>query len=108
MREGMQEIKIKLADNGVIKTIIDDNINGGGEEYESTNVYEFNSTPNKIKFIEELSIDLGLEFGNSKSKDQIQVKVGWGNDYLPTQKEIDFKIKNLKVQIEHLEKTKNG
>ena len=43
----MQEIKITLADNGVIKSVYDDNINGGGEEYESTTVYEFDSVLNK-------------------------------------------------------------
>lgn len=104
----MQEINITLADNGVIKTVKDDNINGGGSEYESTSVYEFNSIQNKIKFIEELSIDLGLEFGNSNSKNQIQVISDWGDNYKPTEKEIAFKIKNLKAQIGNLEKTNNG
>jgi len=104
----MQEINIKLADNGVIKSVIDDNINGGGEAYESTTIYEFNSVSNKIKFIEELSVDLGLEFGNSNTKIQIQVNAGWGSNYKPTDKEIDFKIKNLKAQIQNLESSKNG
>jgi hypothetical protein len=104
----MQEINIKLADNGVIKSVTDDNINGGGEAYESTTIYEFNSVSNKIKFIEELSVDLGLEFGNSNSKIQIQVNPCWGSNYKPTDKEIDFKIKNLKAQIQNLESTRNG
>ena len=104
----MQEINIKLADNGVIKTVIDDNINGGGAEYESTIVYEFDTALNKIKFIEELCIDLGLEFGNSNSKNQIQVRNGWGSNYRPTEKEISFKIKNLKARISNLEQINNG
>jgi len=36
--EKMQIVKLQLADNGIIKTVIDDNINGGGETYESTTV----------------------------------------------------------------------
>ena len=104
----MQQIKITLADNGVIKNVHDDNINGGGQEYESTTVYEFDSALNKIKFIEELCIDLGLEFGNSNSKNQIQIKTGWGDNYKPTDKEISFKIKNLKAQISNLERINNG
>jgi hypothetical protein len=37
----MQEVNLKIADNGVIKTITDDNINAAGENYESTVVYDF-------------------------------------------------------------------
>ena len=48
----MQEIKLQLADNGVIRSVVDDNINGAGETYESTTVYEFDSISNKIKFID--------------------------------------------------------
>jgi len=104
----MQQINLQLADNGVIKTVNDDNINGGGEVYESTTVYEFNSIANKIRFVEELSIDIGLEFGNSKSKTQIQIGSEWGESYKPTNKEIDFKIKNFLARIKNLEKLKNG
>ena len=37
----MQEITLKIADNGVIKTVTDDNINAAGEKYESVIVYDF-------------------------------------------------------------------
>lgn len=101
----MQEISIQLADNGVIKNIKDDNINAAGESFESTTVYEFNNIQNKIKFIEDLCIEIGLEFGNSKSKEQIQVTTNWGVHYKPTPKEIEQKIKMLEFEIEHLRKT---
>ena len=107
-QEPMQQIKIQLADNGVIKTVVDDNINGGGESYESTTVYEFDTNANKIRFIEELCVDIGLEFGNSKSKSQIQVTDGWGEHYQPTQKEADFKIRNLEIQIKEIQAKSNG
>jgi len=104
----MQEVKLKLADNGVIKTVTDDNINGGGESFESTTVYEFNSPISKIKFIEELCIDLGLEFGNSRSKQQIQVNINWGSDYSPSKGEADRAIKKLELEIKELSNIKNG
>jgi len=106
--EKMQIVKLQLADNGIIKTVIDDNINGGGETYESTTVYEFDTIPNRVTFIEELCIDIGLEFGNSKSKSQIQIKSDWGSSYKPTKKEIDFKIKNMKLQLQELQDLHNG
>jgi hypothetical protein len=104
----MQEIKLQLADNGVIRSVIDDNINGAGETYESTTVYEFDSISNKIKFIEELCIDVGLELGNSKSKIQIQIDSDWGEHYKASPSEIDFKIKNLELKIKELQEKKNG
>lgn len=99
----MQEIRIKLADNGVIKTVIDDNINGAGEAFESTNVYEFNTIDNKIKFITDFCVDIGLEFGNSKSKTKIKVEAGWGEDYIPTPAEIKTKIQKLQSEIKRLQ-----
>ena len=88
----MQTVKITLADNGVIKTVVDDNIN----------VYEFDTNEDKIKFIEELCMDIGLSFGNSKSKNQIQVSLGWGTHYKPNPKEALEKISNLQVQLDTL------
>ena len=37
----MITIQIEPADNGVVKFLIDDNVNGGGEEYTSRMVYDF-------------------------------------------------------------------
>lgn len=104
----MQEINLQLADNGVIKHIKDDNINAAGESFESTVVYEFNSNENKIKFIEDLCIEVGLEFGNSKSRQQIQILSGWGKHYKPTNQEIQEKIKDLQKEIANLNQLNNG
>lgn len=104
----MQYVDLKLADNGIIKTVKDNNINAAGESFESTTVYEFDTVQNRIKFIEELSVDIGLEFGNSKSREQIQISTGWGKHYKPSKTEIEKKIKMLKVKIKHLEQIKNG
>lgn len=98
----MQTVKITLADNGVIKTVIDDNINAAGESFEATNVYEFETTEDKIKFIEELCMDIGLSFGNSKSKEQIKIRTGWGQHYKPSPKEALEKISALQKQLELL------
>lgn len=104
----MQHVKLQLADNGIIKSVFDDNINAAGEIFESTTVYEFNSTENKIKFIEDLCIDIGLEFGNSRSREQIQVLSQWGKDYSPSDQEIEKKIKFYNEEIIKLSSLKNG
>lgn len=98
----MQTVKITLADNGVIKTVCDDNINAAGEKFESTTVYEFDSVSSKIKFIEDLCLDIGLSFGNSKSRDQIKIFTEWGPHYKPNPTEALEKISTLQVKLEEL------
>lgn len=104
----MQKITLQIADNGVVKTIYDDNINGAGEEFESTIVYDFDTIENRLKFIKDLSIDIGLEFGNSRSKQQIQVQTGWGQHYDPTPVEAEEEIKQLKARIKELSQSKDA
>ena len=41
----MITIQIEPADNGVVKFLIDDNVNGGGEAFTLRVVYEFDSAP---------------------------------------------------------------
>lgn len=100
----MQTIKLTLADNGVIKTILDDNINSAGESFESTIIYDFDNKESKIKFIKELCIDIGLSFGNSKNKQQIKIIEDWGADYIPSDSEKLEKINKLKHQLSLLSK----
>lgn len=98
----MQTVKITLADNGVIKTVIDDNINSAGESFESTTVYDFDDPTTKLRFINELCVDIGLSFGNSKSKHQIKVIEDWGVDFIPNNDEKLEKIKSLKIELDRL------
>ena len=52
----MQTITLRVADNGIIKEIKDDNINAGGEAYESIHLYEFTNNESKINLTKELTI----------------------------------------------------
>lgn len=102
----MQNIRLELADNGIIKIVEDDNINAAGEVYTSVTVYDFessNSTESKLNFINDLILDSGLELGNSKDKNQIKISVDWGDEYQPSKTEIEEKIKQLKSELKHFE-----
>jgi hypothetical protein len=102
----MQNIRLELADNGIIKIVEDDNINAAGEVYTSVTVYDFessNSTESKINFINDLILDSGLELGNSKDKNQIKISVEWGDEYQPSKAEIEEKIKELKSDLKYFE-----
>ena len=102
----MQTITLRVADNGIIKEIKDDNINAGGEAYESIHLYEFKDVDSKIKFIHDICIDIGLDFGNSRQRNQIQIKGGWGKHYTPTNTEIDKTILELQNKIKELKELK--
>lgn len=101
----MLSIGIEPADNGVIKTLLDDNVNGGGEQFEARQVYEFEGPmkrPNQIKFIKDLIFDLGIDIGTELDPDYLQIFSGWGRKYKGSEKEIKNKIQILQKEIERL------
>lgn len=107
----MQVITIEIADNGIIKTIIDDNINGAGEKFESRTVYDLerhDTIDNKIELLWTLAEDMGVDLGNSKQASQIKIVSEWGSKYMPTKKEATEAIKKLKEEISELEGIANA
>ena len=103
----MQVITLEIADNGIIKTIIDDNINGAGEKFESKVVYDLerhDSIDSKIELLYTLAEDMGVDMGNSKQADQIKIVCEWGEHYEPSnKKDIEAGIVELKEKLQWLE-----
>lgn len=101
----MITISIEPADNGVIKFLFDDNVNGGGEEYTSRVVYEFegkHARYNQAKFLTDLIIDLGINVGNEMDSNKLSIKSGWGSKYEPNESEIKTRIDQLEKELETL------
>jgi hypothetical protein len=99
----MQTITLKIADNGVIKEIIDDNINSGGDTYEAVKVYEWSGgSEGKVKFMRDICLDVGLDFGNSRTVSQIKIIEDWGIHYEPSLSETEARIKELEKEINEL------
>jgi len=106
----MITIAIELAENGVIKIIHDDNINGAGEEFESRKVYDFDgldSHNSKISFLNELALDLGMDLGTDLDQSKIVITSEWGSKYKPTKEQAAKRISELEKQIKRLEKYKS-
>ncbi len=104
----MISINLERADNGIIKSILDDNINGAGGVLEKMTVYELedddkNDFLNTIKFFQDLTQDLGLDVGNKFNKNNLILSVDWGTDYSPTKEEVKQRINNLKKEVLTLE-----
>ena len=96
----MQTITLKIADNGVIKEIVDDNINSGGDTYEAVKVYEWSDgSDNKMKFMRDICLDVGMDFGNSRNVSQIKIIEDWGIHYEPSDGETESRIKELEEEI---------
>jgi hypothetical protein len=109
----MVKIVLESARNGVIKKVIDDNYGGGKEHFTSTDVYESTEDQNSSRdayikrFFFDLCDDLGLELGNKFDKNVLDINTGWGSHYEPTTKDIESKIKMLKIELKELEEWKN-
>ena len=101
----MITIQIEPADNGVVKFLIDDNVNGGGEEYTSRVVYDFDGylgRQQQVKFLNDLSLDLDLSTGSEIDRDKLEVKLDWGKSYTPTQTEIKARVSQLQKELKRL------
>ena len=97
----MVKITLEIANNGTIKTIIDDNSNGAGSQLEKKIVYDFanDSFKRKMEFFHDIANDLGIDTGNAFDKNNIVMKIDWGKNYAPTKKEIENKIKSFEIEI---------
>lgn len=91
----MVTIVLDIADNGVVKVLEDDNINGAGESFISKVLYDFEGDSdfkNRIKFLKELCLDIGLQLGNDIDKKKLNISIGSGLKYKPTKQELISKI----------------
>ena len=101
----MITIQIEPADNGVVKFLIEDNVNGGGEEYTSRVVYDFDGylgRQQQVKFLNDLILDLGLSTGSDIDRDKLEIKLDWGGTYKPTETEIKQRVTQLQKEIKKL------
>ena len=95
----MITIQIEPADNGVVKFLIDDNVNGGGEASTSRVVY---GRQQQAKFLNDLILDLGLSTGSDIDRDKLEIKINWGGKYTPTENEIKSRVTALQKEIKRL------
>jgi hypothetical protein len=101
----MITIKLEIASNGVIKTVTDNNYNGAGSNHEKRTVYEtendeeFNNT---VRFLYDLSDDLGIDLGNKFNKNVLNFELGWGDKYEPTYDEVKRLVKETSKNLKEL------
>ena len=102
----MITVTIEPADNGVVKIVYDDSVNGAGEEHISRVVYDFDQDPTKetaVRFLEDLTLDLGMETGSYLDPYELVFSMKIGNPNLVDVEEVKNEIKELKQEIKRLE-----
>lgn len=74
----MVTVVLDIGDNGVVKIIEDDNYNGNGEINVTKTLYVFDGDPdyeNRIKFLKDLCLDIGLNLGNIKDQKRLNINL---------------------------------
>jgi hypothetical protein len=102
----MLTVTIEPADNGVVKVTYDDSINGAEEEHISRVVYDFDQDDTKenvVRFLEDLTLDLGIETGSTLDPYQMVLTTRIGNPNKVDVDEIKDEVRALKQEIKRLE-----
>lgn len=105
----MIKIELSSASNGVIKKVLDTN---SKEDSSSFKVYEIDSDPNLDSFLgimelyTDISADLGLDLGSDFDPYQLNFDIDWGEKYIPSEEEIEQKIKSLNAELKKLREWK--
>lgn len=103
----MIEVKLEIVDNGVIKTVKDDNYNSAGKSREVRKVYEtekdkLGAYTNTMKLFYEISDDLMIDMGNKFDKSVLDFRVTWGSHYDPNLDELKDAIKEHSEELRYL------
>jgi hypothetical protein len=107
----MIKIQLANAENGIIKTITDNQYNGADQIVDIVKVYEVDEDSESYfdkvaEILTDISKDLGLDLGSNFDSEQMIFDVDWGLAYIPTEEEIDIKIKLLRQEIKDLNELK--
>lgn len=103
----MVTLTIEPADNGVVKIIYDDSVNGAGEEFVSRKVYDFErdeeSKESVVDFLSDVILDLGIDVGSDLDKFKVTIDTEIGDVSQFSEDDIKQKIKELRAEIKKLE-----
>jgi hypothetical protein len=107
----MVKITLEPARNGLVKRTYDDNHGGSSDEWLTSDVYE-ETESDKLEYITtfffDLCEDLGLNLGSAYSKEVITIKKEWGQHYVPTEEELNQKIKDIEEHLQLLKEWKTS
>lgn len=100
----MVKVELTSASNGVIKKITDDNFNGAGEAYALTKIYPIDdggesAAIQTYELLNDLIEDLGVDTGAEVHEHTLELNLEWGDDYVPTLKEVKDRIAVTRAEL---------
>lgn len=99
------KIILEPIDNGVIKTVIDDNVDGAGKTMEKKIFFELNDDVlNTEQFIHSIIKDLGLYTGNPADKEVLKIERSYGANYYLSTNEAQEARKKLTTELNKLKR----
>lgn len=108
----MVKINLQNASNGVIKTVIDNQYNGANQTAEIIKVYEIEEESSETYFdrVSELLFDVARDLclftGSEVGPIKMDIITDWGTGYMPSEEEVEERIKELKLEIKELQNYK--
>jgi hypothetical protein len=108
----MIKINLQNASNGVIKTVIDNQYNGANQTAEIIKLYEIEDENSETYFdrvselLFDIARDLCLYTGSDVGPVKMDIITDWGVEYLPSDEEVELRIKDLKAEIKELQNYK--
>ena len=108
----MIKINLQNASNGVIKTVIDNQYNGADQTAEIIKVYEIEDENSETYFdrVSELLFDVARDLclftGSDIGPIKMDIITDWGLGYVPSDEDLEFRIKELKAEIKELQNYK--
>jgi hypothetical protein len=103
----MYKITLEIASNGIIKTIEDDNSNGGGEHSEEKIVYQLEDDgdsefENTIDFLCGICEDMGVDTGSKNTRRTLAYRPEFGEGYVLSDKELNNEIAKHQYELKWL------
>lgn len=101
----MRKITLEPVDNGLIKTVYDDNYDGAGKIMDEKKIYILDdNVTSSYKFLIDLIDELGLFIGNDYDKDTLSIERSFGPKYDLDSKEVMNERKKLTHRLNELKK----
>jgi len=104
----MRKLVLEPIDNGmIVKTILDDNIDGAGKKLSKKRVFQLtDNVTDTENFLLSLIEDLGLFTGNVNDQNMLSIKQVHGSKYQMNATEISDERKRLSLRLSELKSIK--
>ena len=102
------KIQIEKANNGIIKTVSDDNYDGAGKRFEKKELFliKKDSITDTEEFLNSIIKDLALYTGNQNDKEVLKIQKTYGSKYNFNHEDLNNEQKVLRTKLAEIKRIK--